>query len=64
MIIYSVEHSVTGRANVGKSTILNAVLGQKDLLSTSKKAVSMILNLLIFVSHWCLALHSRGIRKV
>jgi GTP-binding protein EngB required for normal cell division len=35
------KHSVTGRANVGKSTMLNAVLGQKDLLNTSKKAVSI-----------------------
>lgn len=33
--------SSTGRANVGKSSILNAVLGQKDLLRTSKKPVSI-----------------------
>ncbi|KIK82021.1 hypothetical protein PAXRUDRAFT_832458 [Paxillus rubicundulus Ve08.2h10] len=32
------EVMVTGRANVGKSTFLNAVLGRKDLLFTSKKA--------------------------
>ncbi|KAF9219948.1 P-loop containing nucleoside triphosphate hydrolase protein [Gyrodon lividus] len=28
----------SGRANVGKSTLLNSVLGRKDLLFTSKKA--------------------------
>ncbi|KAH9935997.1 P-loop containing nucleoside triphosphate hydrolase protein [Epithele typhae] len=28
---------VTGRANAGKSTLLNAVLGRRDLLHTSKK---------------------------
>ncbi|KAJ6568407.1 P-loop containing nucleoside triphosphate hydrolase protein [Mycena vulgaris] len=32
------EVIVTGRANCGKSTLLNAVLGRKDLLRTSKKA--------------------------
>ncbi|KAF8972706.1 P-loop containing nucleoside triphosphate hydrolase protein [Flammula alnicola] len=32
------EIIVTGRANAGKSTLLNAVLGRKTLLSTSKKA--------------------------
>ncbi|KAJ7483341.1 P-loop containing nucleoside triphosphate hydrolase protein [Mycena latifolia] len=32
------EVIVTGRANCGKSTLLNAVLGSKDLLRTSKKA--------------------------
>ena len=30
---------VTGRANAGKSTLLNAVLGRKALVHTSKKAV-------------------------
>ena len=41
-----------GRANVGKSSLLNALVNQKNLLSTSKKAVSksfvylgMVLNL-------------------
>lgn len=29
-----------GRANVGKSSLLNALVNQKSLLSTSKKAVS------------------------
>ncbi|KAJ7709027.1 P-loop containing nucleoside triphosphate hydrolase protein [Mycena rosella] len=32
------EVIVTGRANCGKSTLLNAVLGRNDLLRTSKKA--------------------------
>ncbi|KAJ7173452.1 P-loop containing nucleoside triphosphate hydrolase protein [Mycena filopes] len=32
------EIIVTGRANCGKSTLLSAVLGQKDLFRTSKKA--------------------------
>ncbi|KAG1797907.1 uncharacterized protein BJ212DRAFT_1581989 [Suillus subaureus] len=32
------EVVVTGRANVGKSSLLNAVIGRRDLLFTSKKA--------------------------
>ncbi|KAJ7080727.1 hypothetical protein B0H15DRAFT_786966 [Mycena belliarum] len=32
------ELRAAGRANCGKSTLLNAVLGRKDLLRTSKKA--------------------------
>ncbi|EGN95105.1 hypothetical protein SERLA73DRAFT_187416 [Serpula lacrymans var. lacrymans S7.3] len=32
------EVIITGRANAGKSTLLNAVLGRRDLLFTSKKA--------------------------
>ncbi|KAF9257487.1 hypothetical protein L218DRAFT_1080883 [Marasmius fiardii PR-910] len=32
------EVIVTGRANSGKSTLFNAVLGRKDLIETSKKA--------------------------
>ncbi|RDB15908.1 putative GTP-binding protein EngB [Hypsizygus marmoreus] len=32
------EVIVTGRANSGKSTLFNAVLGRRDLLHTSKKA--------------------------
>lgn len=32
---------VTGRANVGKSSLLNSVIGRRDLLFTSKKAVSL-----------------------
>lgn len=36
------DYFIIGRANAGKSTLLNAVLGRKNLVHTSKKAVSSI----------------------
>jgi GTP-binding protein EngB required for normal cell division len=33
------DHFIIGRANAGKSTLLNAVLGRKNLVHASKKAV-------------------------
>ena len=49
-MIYKPRHSepfalFNGRANYGKSSLFNAVLGWKDLLHTSKEAVRNILTL-------------------
>jgi hypothetical protein len=46
---------VTGRANVGKSSLLNSVIGRRDLLFTSKKAVSRYGLGAVF--HYMLVLH-------
>ena len=45
-VSYSNHHSL-GRANVGKSTLLNAVLGRRNLLRTSKKPVTSFLCILV-----------------
>lgn len=37
-----------GRANVGKSSLINRVMGRKDLVKTSAKAVSKLLLEVIF----------------
>lgn len=45
-------YTVPGRANAGKSSLFNAVLGRKSLLHTSKQAVSLLSIIMSLSRYW------------